>query len=1138
MAELLPVEVELFHSVVKDLQGARIRELSGRECISQLFYFDLHVVTNGPLDPNKLILGDAALHFGRRSDSKAPLQTQRYVSGVLSSVRDRLVGRGGHYEYFMQFVPKLWHATLTVATDVFLELTVPKIIEKVLEVAGLEPNTDFALELEGTYPAREFVVQQNESHYDFIARLCEHLGIAFSFVWDEEKKKTKVVFSDSNEAFADANPKEAYFQPKGERTDLYALETTIQQITKQHNVRDYNYRIGAGEVAAQSTPLDNAKHGEHNEYGGHFKTGDEAKQLALVRAQQEATGYQVYVGGCDYAGFAAGSKTKVEHHPREIGELLITEVNHHLVTVTHGFGATGETPYENEFRAIPVATVYRPPRITRKPKIAGLVTALVEHPGEKKVGAVDEHGLYRVNLHQDSMLTTADKPGGERKREDGKKSKPIRMAQPNAGLGRKFHYPLADRSEVVLGFVNGDPDRPIILGAVPTLAKGKGVRESAVVQDNNRKVILKTNETELSIDDNPGKSQWRVQCDDWAHVFLMGANEGVDKQDRTKAHIREDGFSLASIKNYTATVNEGMTFESKLRTSLQQTKTSLTADKVVEYVGEDPGWEDWKNFDEALAKAEAYKRFVFKGAAEAAQKQGKIDWAKSEQAKKDHAKAKKEATDAAGTDDLDKAREDNDKASKEANDEAEKACAEAEQKQKELDELEKEHTDKQAAERKADADYKAADGERRACEGRVEQARKRYAAAPRAEKPAAQAEGREAVQDVKRAEGKVQNVKAAQDQAKSELDAVEQKIEAKKAEVETARTKCQEAKTKKADEQGKKKALANEKKAAKKKDRTAKKTKKNLEEWKRLENKAKAGGASEDEKAGEEKKAKAPEKKDLWSKIAKDLSDEAHKQHLEDTKKALEDAAGSLEASTEREAADAGAFVEPYWIRVSKDSAGIVAHKNAFIYGDDHATVYSHKHAHQVSQDQAHVKADKGVEIATDDWIKITSTKTIDLQCDKEIQLVADSDENKAMPGGHTMLFYSHKGINMESATGKIEGKAMKSIELTASTTGIKLTADLANIQFTASAGMLKGTGTAGVMLDSPAMVKTSAGGMAMHTAGGMMVIDAGGMINLSAKGLGNFVVGGILTCGSGAASTYGAGMVATLIGGAGAVLA
>jgi len=118
-------------------------------------------------------------------------------------------------------------------------------------------------------------------------------------------------------------------------------------------------------------------------------------------------------------------------------------------------GKGGSMNYKNTFDCIPADVVFRPLRRTEWPSIHGFVNATIDGAGSNQYAEIDDHGRYKVKLPFD----LSDK-------KDGKASRYIRMMQPYAGGGMGMHFPLHKGTEVALGFVDGDPDRPIILGAL------------------------------------------------------------------------------------------------------------------------------------------------------------------------------------------------------------------------------------------------------------------------------------------------------------------------------------------------------------------------------------------------------------------------------------------------------------------------------------------------------------------------------------------------------------------------------------------------------------------------------------------------------------------------------------------------
>jgi type VI secretion system secreted protein VgrG len=186
-----------------------------------------------------------------------------------------------------------------------------------------------------------------------------------------------------------------------------------------------------------------------------------------VRAEEIKCRERLYTGAGDHKAFRAGSTFQLSDHPRADfnAEYLLTEVRHHLDQVLGlpWASATGTT-YRNQFVAIPKSQTFRPERKTEWPSIHGFMHAKIDAGGSGQTAEIDDQGRYKVLLPFD----LSGKSGG-------KASRYVRMMQPYAGGGMGMHFPLHKGTEVLLGFLDGDPDRPIILGAVPNPETGSPV---------------------------------------------------------------------------------------------------------------------------------------------------------------------------------------------------------------------------------------------------------------------------------------------------------------------------------------------------------------------------------------------------------------------------------------------------------------------------------------------------------------------------------------------------------------------------------------------------------------------------------------------------------------------------------------
>ncbi|HZF52263.1 MAG TPA: type VI secretion system tip protein TssI/VgrG, partial [Polyangiaceae bacterium] len=398
--------------------AVELYELSGREVISQLFELELKLVSkskdSAALDEEALLSEPMTVVF-LRGEAEV-----RRMFGMVVSVRDALHTETLHLAYTLTFVPRAFRMTLTETSEIFMDLTVPEIIKKKLERANLHEGDDFELRLAASYPPREYVVQYKETDLQFVSRLAEHLGISFFF--EHRDGRDVVVFSDDNSGFQPiAGDGRAHFYARGEHMGVHRLQGTTRTIPNRYVVKDYNYRTPQVPLMASAT-VSEAAAGDIVEYGAHFKTPDEGERIAAIRAEELRAGRKVFEGESDVQAFSAGARVMIEGHPRGDVELLVVEVRHRLQQGALGTGAGSEHAYANEFRAIPFTTPFRPPRVTPKPRVHGVIPGIVEAAAKSKYAEVDEAGRYHVRFIFDTSGA-----------EDGRASRPIRMAQPHAG---------------------------------------------------------------------------------------------------------------------------------------------------------------------------------------------------------------------------------------------------------------------------------------------------------------------------------------------------------------------------------------------------------------------------------------------------------------------------------------------------------------------------------------------------------------------------------------------------------------------------------------------------------------------------------------------------------------------------------
>lgn len=454
-----------------------VSKLSGREEISQPFRFDLELLSKEvDLDPSALLASSAQLVIKQGielSDGSYGLQNLR-LDGVIASCEQREEGHDW-VSYLVEFRPHLWRLSLAQHSRIFLDKTVQEIVDEVLQEAGFASDDAVWRTNARSYVPREFTVQYQEADLAFIQRLCEHEGIAYWFEHSEEG--TTVVFGDGPEAALPiAGPAELAYRPqsqaegrvtaKEDGASAWYQQEVISSWRSRHRavpaqvvLKDYNYRTPDVVLdVEQDIPAD-AGYGSVYAFGEHFKDEDTGRVYARIRAEEIACTQHRFFADSDCRSIRAGATLTLAEHYRDSfnQEYLIIRTEHEASQeIELESGGSQLSTYRNSFEALPAEIVYRPPRITPKPRVSGTINAHVDASSESEYAELDDQGRYKV-------VIPYDRSG----RSGGQASRFMRMAQPYAGNGMGMHFPLHVGTEVLLGHVNGDPDRPIILGAVP-----------------------------------------------------------------------------------------------------------------------------------------------------------------------------------------------------------------------------------------------------------------------------------------------------------------------------------------------------------------------------------------------------------------------------------------------------------------------------------------------------------------------------------------------------------------------------------------------------------------------------------------------------------------------------------------------
>jgi type VI secretion system secreted protein VgrG len=380
-----------------------------------------------------------------------PDGSHRFIHGFCN----RFAQRGKDEDlttYEAEVVPWLWFLSLNQDCRIFQEMNVLEIAEAIFGKYG---NADYEVRCVETPPQRDYCVQYRESDLDFVSRLLEEEGIFYFFEHSEEGHK--LIIADDSSAIQECQGQEVFriAATATARTDedvIESLEREHQVFTSTVTLTDYDPLQPSLDLASSASE---ESYEELYDFPGLFDRLTDGERYALIRLQERTASQQLVRGTGKCRSFRTGFKFELTEHYR-----ADTNQAYFLLSVWEsGYNGgyrtrEGEAEYSNSFECVPATIDYRPPRKTPKPVIHGSQTAFVVGPSGEEI-YTDEHGRVKVQFHWDRE--------GSR---DENSSCWIRVSQPWAGKGWGAVTVPRIGQEVIVDFLEGDPDRPIITGRV------------------------------------------------------------------------------------------------------------------------------------------------------------------------------------------------------------------------------------------------------------------------------------------------------------------------------------------------------------------------------------------------------------------------------------------------------------------------------------------------------------------------------------------------------------------------------------------------------------------------------------------------------------------------------------------------
>jgi type VI secretion system secreted protein VgrG len=582
-----------------------VESLEGTEAVSALFRFQLVLVSE------KRDIALSAL-VGQRVtlDLELPGKKHRFVNGFVSRFSQGDVdSRVSHY--YAEVVPWLWFLTRTTDCRIFQKKNVPDIIKQIFKDLGF---TDFKLQLQGSFEPREYCVQYRETDFNFVSRLMEEEGI-FYFHEHADGKHTLILGNDPGVHQPCPNQAQARYgymiggvQDKDMITRLH-----IEQELRPGKVtlNDYYFETPSNDLkvsAPSAVSVGGNGKFEIYDYPGYFakrfdgddkagKVRPDGERTTKLGMQGEEAFHKILNGAGSCRAFTPGYKFELTEHRRADlnGPYVLVEVSH---TATNNLGSSEGATYDNTFTAIPAAVPFRPARVTPKPLVHGSQTAVVVGLKGEEIDT-DKYGRVKVQFHW-------DREG----KKDQNSSCWVRVGTPWAGKQwGMIHIPRIGQ-EVIVDFLEGDPDQPLVIGSVynaeqmppyelPDKKTQSGVKSRSSLKGTD------ANFNEIRFEDKKGGEQLFIHAEKNQDIEVEHDETHWVGHDRTKTIDHDETTHVKHDRTETVDNNETITIHGQRTETVDKDETITIHGNRTESVDKDETITINQNRQEEVKKNES-----------------------------------------------------------------------------------------------------------------------------------------------------------------------------------------------------------------------------------------------------------------------------------------------------------------------------------------------------------------------------------------------------------------------------------------------------------------------------------------------------------------------------------------------------
>ncbi|MFM0226307.1 type VI secretion system Vgr family protein [Paraburkholderia dipogonis] len=514
-----------------------VLKFEGDEGVSRLYRYDIAFTSSVADIAMDLVLGRPAqfvidpvdpnadyLHrmFGEHASKFSEMPPARTIHGIVTQF-DQFDTSADETRYRLVIEPRVADLARAVTSRLFQKQSVQEIIADTLRHYGYREGVDFKFNLRGQYRRHDYITQYHETTFAFVQRIAADEGIWFRF--EQAKDHEVIVFGDDLDAYA-RNQRTVPFRRHAGLSNagtesVRSVERRMRRVPEAVRLNDYNHRQAGVSLLVERNAArdDKTTNAVDYRWGEHYSTPEDGQRIAQLRHEAHLAQQITFEGIGNVFALEAGEVLNLDQQ--------FADAPHGLFIVSVSSSGGRKQAYSNTFVGIPSDRVWRTPVVpAARPVINGILPARITSPGDYTRAYLTEEGWYVIRLPFD--LDTWS-PGGT--------SRPVRLAKPYSGDNYGHHFPLIDGAEVAIIHTDGDPDRPVIIGAMHDSLHPDLVNNL----NHTRNLIRTAAQNEMRMEDKAGNEHIHLTTPYQTSELNLGHMVDGERQERGQgAELRTD----------------------------------------------------------------------------------------------------------------------------------------------------------------------------------------------------------------------------------------------------------------------------------------------------------------------------------------------------------------------------------------------------------------------------------------------------------------------------------------------------------------------------------------------------------------------------------------------------------------------